>query len=107
MSPIPYVYNPAGQSTWMTGSMQGDIMGMWGIPLGEPMSAGPRPPSSGSRRSYGSGSAIIVGAAFALFMGLSYTTRPTFTTAALPTIAGVAVAVVVFLVIGAWAPPNE
>ncbi len=53
------------------------------------------------------GVAIIVGAAFALFMGLSYYNTPTFTTAALPTIAGVAVAVVVFLVIGAWAPPNE
>ena len=31
VSPIPYVYNPAGESTWMTGSEQGDIMGMWGI----------------------------------------------------------------------------
>jgi hypothetical protein len=53
------------------------------------------------------GVAIIVGATFALFMGLSYYNTPTFTTAALPTIAGVAVAVVAFLVIGAWAPPNE
>jgi hypothetical protein len=53
------------------------------------------------------GVAIIVGAAYALFMGLSYYNTPTFTTAALPTIAGVAVAVVAFLVIGAWAPPNE
>jgi len=31
VSPIPYVYNPAGESTWMTGSQQGDIMGLWGI----------------------------------------------------------------------------
>jgi len=53
------------------------------------------------------GVAIIVGAAYALFMGLSYYNTPTFTTAALPTIAGVAVAVVAFLVIGAWAPANE
>jgi len=53
------------------------------------------------------GVAIIVGAAYALFMGLSYYNTPTFTTAALPTIAGVVVALVAFLVIGAWAPPNE
>lgn len=53
------------------------------------------------------GLAIIVGAAYALFMGLSYYNTPTFTAAALPTIAGVAAAVVIFLVIGAWAPPNE
>jgi len=31
VSPIPYVYNPAGQSTWMTGSDAGQVMGMWGI----------------------------------------------------------------------------
>ena len=31
VSPIPYVYNPDGESTWMTGSQQGDVMGMWGI----------------------------------------------------------------------------
>jgi hypothetical protein len=53
------------------------------------------------------GVAIAVGAAYALFMGLSYYNTPTFTTAALPTIAGVAVAVAAFLAIGAWAPPNE
>ena len=53
------------------------------------------------------GVAIIVGAAFALFMGLSYYNTPTFTTAALPTIAGVTVAVVAFLVIGDWAPSND
>jgi hypothetical protein len=53
------------------------------------------------------GVAVVVGAAYALFMGLSYYNTPTFTTAALPTIAGVAAAVVAFLVIGAWAPPNE
>lgn len=51
--------------------------------------------------------AIIVGAGFALFMGLSYYNTPTFTEAALPTIAGVAAAVVIFLLIGFWAPPNE
>jgi len=51
--------------------------------------------------------AIVVGAAYALFMGLSYYNVPTFTDSALPTIAGVAAAVVIFLVIGFWAPPNE
>lgn len=51
--------------------------------------------------------AIVVGATYALFMGLSYYNTPTFTEAALPTILGVAAAVVVFLVIGFWAPPNE
>jgi len=53
------------------------------------------------------GVAIVVGAAWALFMGLSYYNVPTFTTSALPTIAGVAVAVVAFLIIGAMAPANE
>lgn len=53
------------------------------------------------------GIAIIVGASYALFMGLAYYNTPTFTTAALPTIAGVAVAVVIFLIIGVLAPPNE
>jgi len=53
------------------------------------------------------GAAIIVGAAWALFMGLSYYNIPTFTTAALPTIGGVAIAVTAFLVIGALAPANE
>jgi heme/copper-type cytochrome/quinol oxidase subunit 1 len=31
VSPVSYVYNPAGESTWMTGSQQGQIMGLWGI----------------------------------------------------------------------------
>ncbi len=31
VSPIPYVYDPAGESTWMTGSQEGEVMGMWGI----------------------------------------------------------------------------
>jgi membrane-bound acyltransferase YfiQ involved in biofilm formation len=53
------------------------------------------------------GIAIIVGAAYALFMGLAYYNTPTFTTAALPTIAGVAGAVVIFLIIGVLAPANE
>ena len=53
------------------------------------------------------GVAIIVGAAYALFMGLSYYNVPTFTASALPTIAGVAAAVVAFLVIGVLAPANE
>lgn len=53
------------------------------------------------------GVAIAVGALWALIMGLEYYNTPTFTTAALPTIAGVAVAVVAFFVIGLLAPPNE
>jgi len=53
------------------------------------------------------GMAVILGAAWALFMGLSYYNVPTFTTAALPTVGGVAIAVGVFLAIGAWAPDNE
>lgn len=53
------------------------------------------------------GVAIIAGAAYALFAGLAYYNTPTFTLAALPTIAGVAAAVVAFLLIGAFAPPNE
>lgn len=52
--------------------------------------------------------AIIVGAAWALFMGLEYYNIPTFTSAALPTIAGVAIAVIAFLLIGVFlAPANE
>ena len=51
--------------------------------------------------------AIGVGATWALIMGVEYVNTPTFTSAALPTIAGVAIAVVAFLVIGWWAPPNE
>ncbi len=31
VTPVDYVYNPAGESTWMTGSDQGQIMGLWGI----------------------------------------------------------------------------
>jgi len=31
VSPVSYVYDPAGESSWMTGSQEGQIMGMWGI----------------------------------------------------------------------------
>ena len=31
VSPVSYVYDPAGESSWMTGSQQGQIMGLWGI----------------------------------------------------------------------------
>lgn len=51
--------------------------------------------------------AIGIGALWALLMGLEYYNTPTFTVAALPTITGVAVAVVAFLAIGWWAPANE
>ena len=53
------------------------------------------------------GIALIVGAAWAIYMGLAYYNVPTFTTAALPTVAGVTVAVVAFVIIGLWAPPND
>jgi len=53
------------------------------------------------------GLAIAVGATWALIMGVEYYNTPTFTSAALPTIAGVAIAVVAFLVIGWRAPANE
>ena len=53
------------------------------------------------------GLAIGVGALWALIMGLEYYNTPTFTTAALPTIAGVAIAVAAFFVFGWSAPSNE
>ena len=53
------------------------------------------------------GVAVIVGAAWATFMGLAYYNLPTFTSGALPTVGGVALAVAAFLLIGWWAPPNE
>ena len=31
VSPVSYVYNPSGESNWMTGSDTGQIMGLWGI----------------------------------------------------------------------------
>ncbi len=31
VTPVSYVYNPAGESGWQTGSQQGQIMGLWGI----------------------------------------------------------------------------
>ena len=31
VTPVSYVYDPDGQSTWMTGSQTGEIMGLWGI----------------------------------------------------------------------------
>jgi hypothetical protein len=48
-----------------------------------------------------------VGAAFALFMGLAYASTPTFTTAALPTIAGVSIALAAFFLLGARSPSND
>jgi len=53
------------------------------------------------------GVAIVVGAAWALIMGLEYVNTPTFLTGDLPTILGVAAAVVAFLVIGWRAPAND
>jgi hypothetical protein len=53
------------------------------------------------------GLAIVVGAAWALIMGLEYVNTTTFVTGDLPTILGVAAAVVAFLIIGWRSPPNE
>lgn len=53
------------------------------------------------------GVALLVGAIFALFEGLEYYNTPTFTSAALPSIAGVAVAVAAFLIMGWKAPANN
>jgi len=78
-----------------------------GDPVGESVSASTASAERGVTPFVWFGVAIVVGTVYALFMGLSYYNTPTFTTAALPTIAGVAVAVVAFLVIGAWAPDNE
>jgi len=53
------------------------------------------------------GLAGVLGAAWAIAMGLGYAATPTFTTAALPTIVGVTVAVAAFLWMGYIAPANE
>jgi hypothetical protein len=53
------------------------------------------------------GIALVVGAAWALFDGLEYYNTPTFTSAAAPTLIGVAVAVVLFLLLGTRSPTNE
>jgi len=78
-----------------------------GDPVGESVSASASSAERGVTPFAWFGVAIIIGAVYALFMGLSYYNTPTFTTAALPTIAGVTIAVVAFLVIGVWAPRNE
>ncbi|HTT25673.1 MAG TPA: cbb3-type cytochrome c oxidase subunit I, partial [Thermoplasmata archaeon] len=31
VSPVAYVYDPSGESSWMTGSQAGDVMGLWGV----------------------------------------------------------------------------
>ena len=31
VTPVSYSYNPAGESTWMTGSEVGQVMGLWGV----------------------------------------------------------------------------
>ena len=53
------------------------------------------------------GLASIVAAAWAIFMGVSYLATPNFVQDDLPTIAAVSVAVAVFVLLGARAPPNE
>lgn len=53
------------------------------------------------------GGAAVVAAAWGIYMGLAYVGTPHFVTDDLPTIVGVATAVVAFLVLGLRAPPNE
>jgi len=53
------------------------------------------------------GVAAAIAAAFAIYMGVSFLATPDFFTTDFPTIAGVSIAVVLFLVLGARAPPNE
>jgi amino acid transporter len=53
------------------------------------------------------GIASIIAAAFALYMGAAYSGTPTFDSAALPTILGVAIAVAAFLVIGSRGAENS
>lgn len=31
VTPVPYVYDPNGESTWMTGTQTGEVMGLWGV----------------------------------------------------------------------------
>ena len=53
------------------------------------------------------GVALFVGAIWAVVMGVEYANTPTFTSAALPTILGVSIAVGAYLFIGWRAPANE
>ena len=75
--------------------------------MGEPVTAEPVAQEGGITPFAWFGFALLVGASWALFMGLEYVNTPTFTSGALPGIAGVAVAVAAFLLIGWWATPNE
>lgn len=53
------------------------------------------------------GLAAVVAAAWAIYMGVSYLATPDFVTNDLPTITGISIAVVAFLVLGSRAPPND
>lgn len=53
------------------------------------------------------GVALVVAAAFALWEGYAYSPTATFTPAALPVLLGATVAVVLILLLGWRAPPNE
>jgi hypothetical protein len=53
------------------------------------------------------GIASVVAAAWAIYMGVSYLAAPNFLQDDLPTILGVSVAVVLFVLLGSKAPPNE
>ena len=53
------------------------------------------------------GIALVVAAAWAVYMGVAFSSLPTFVTGALPTIAGVTIAVAAMMIIGLRAPKNE
>lgn len=53
------------------------------------------------------GIALVVAAVWAVYMGVAFSSVPNFVTGALPTIAGVGIAVAAMLVIASWAPKNE
>jgi len=79
-----------------------------GGPVGGPVSAPPVAADGGWASPFVIfGIGAVVAAAFAIFMGVSFLETPQFVADDLPTIAGVSIAVVVFLVLGSRAPPNE
>jgi uncharacterized membrane protein YozB (DUF420 family) len=53
------------------------------------------------------GIALVVGAAWAVYMGVAFSNTANFVADALPTVAGVTIAVAAILLIALWAPKNE
>lgn len=71
------------------------------------MSAPSAAPESGMGPFGWFGIALGVGAVWAIAMGLEYANTPTFTEAALPTIVGVGIAIIAYVILGLRAPANE